>query len=229
MCLRAPPTRIRRCFFRRKIDRKSRSDRPKSVPKRRKNAKIRPLGAPGRSGTLRGRRGRRPRAVRNASGTARERSWPARAAPSRPKNVPRSVRAASAGHPDDARSQPTSVRIAKAMANSLSIEISSLLGRIERKPNLNFRQPVQCFVDFGRRPHGAPARSEKVTPGHHFRSQNRSRGPSGRLVRAPKRFLRAIKSARSTSGVTPKFLSRCERGKRAREERMLSEVECGGA
>ena len=202
MCLRAPPTRIRRCFFRRKIDRKSRSDRPKSVPKRRKNAKIRPLGAPGRSGTLRGRRGRRPRAVRNASGTAQERSWPARAGPSRSKIASGTVRGASAGHPDDPSMRPKSVRKTKACTNSLRIEISSFFATIEGRPNLNFRQPVQCFVDFGRRKHRAPARSEKVTPKHHFRFQNRSRGPSGRLVPAPKRLLRAIKSARSTSGVT---------------------------
>ena len=155
--------------------------------------------------------------------------------PSHPKRVPRGsksvsgrVRAASAGHPDDAGTQPKSVQNAKACANSHSIGFSSFFGPSVGRPNLNFRQPAQCFVDLGRRTHRAPARSEKVAPGHHFRAQNRLRGPSGRLGRAKKRPLRAIKSARSTSGVSAKFFGRCVRGKKREKERMLGDVECEG-
>ena len=54
--------------------------------------------------------------------------------------------------------------------------------------------------------------AKKVPPGHHFRAPNRLRGPSGRLGRAKKRPLRAIKSARSTSGVSANFFCGCERG-----------------
>ena len=35
-------------------------------------------------------------------------------------------------------------------SNSVRIDFSSLLGTIVESPNLNFRQPVQCFVHFGR-------------------------------------------------------------------------------
>ena len=135
------------------------------------------------------------------------------------KSASESVSRASADHPDDARTQPKRVQNTRACANSHSIEFSSFFGTSVGGPNLNFRQPAQCFVDLGRRTHRAPARSEKVAPGHHFRAQNRLRGPSGRLGRAKKRPLRAIKSARSTSGVSAKFFCRCERSKKREKER----------
>ena len=117
---------------------------------------------------------------------------------------------------------------AEACANSHNIGFSSFFDSSEEKPSLNFRQPAQCFVDMARRTHRTPARNEKAEPGHHFRSQNRLRGPSGRHGRAKKRPLRAIKSARSTSGVSAKFFGGCERGKRREKERMLGEVESEG-
>ena len=61
-----------------------------------------------------------------------------------------------------------------------------------------------------------------------FEPKSVSVGRSGRLGRAKKRFLRAIKSARSTSGVSAKFFCRCERGKKREKERMLGDVECAG-
>ena len=163
----------------------------------------------------------RPAGPKSALGTAR-------AVPRGSKSASGRVRGASACHPDDAGTQPKSVRNAKACSNSHSIGFSSFFGPSVGRPNLNFRQPAQCFVDLGRRTHRLPAGSEKVAPGHHFRAPNRLRGPSGRLGRAQNRPLRAIKSARSTFGVSAKFFCRCERGKKREKERMLGDVECGG-
>ena len=74
MSLRAPSTCLRRYLDRRKIDRKARPDRGKSVAKRPKNTKIPPSSALRHSGTLCRRWERRPRAVWDASGRVQERS-----------------------------------------------------------------------------------------------------------------------------------------------------------
>ena len=64
-------------------------------------------------------------------------------------------------------------------SNCVRVEISSFVGTIVECPNFNFRQPVQCFVHFGRSEHRTRASGEKFRKSSHFGLQNRPRQRPG--------------------------------------------------
>ena len=71
-----------------------------------------------------------------------------------------------------------------ANSNSVRFDFSSFFGAMVERSNLNFRQPVQCFVHFRRSSHRTRAGGETTRESRVFGLQNQAREPRNRAQAA---------------------------------------------
>ena len=81
--------------------------------------------------------------------------------------------------------RPEASANACAVSNSVRLDFSSIFYALVGRPNLNFRQPVQCFVHFGRSSHRTRAGGETARKSRVFGLQNQAREPRNRARTAP--------------------------------------------
>ena len=110
-----------------------------------------------------------PGSRRNALGTVSGGQMEALGKPSWPFGPPCWPPWAPSWQPGTLRTAPRALPdpSLNACANSSSVrfDVSSFCGATVERPNLNFRQPVQCFVHFGRSSHRTRAGGETTIEG----------------------------------------------------------------
>ena len=100
--------------------------------------------------------------------------WP----PWAPSWQPKTLQTAPGARPEPSAN-------ACAVSNSVRFDFSSVFYAMVERPNLNFRQPVQCFVHFGRSSHRTRATGETGRKSRVFGIQNQTREPRNRARTAP--------------------------------------------
>ena len=174
-----------------------RENQRKNRPKHEKIDEKSVSAAFGRSGSFRVAPGSRRNALGTVSGGQMEAlgepSWPFGPPwwpPWAPSWQPKTLQTAPGARPE-------AFANACAVSNRVPIDFSSLFCALVERPNLNFRQPVQCFVHFGRRSHRTRASSEPAQKSRVFSLQNRARDPRNRA--------RAASGERKAAQEPPKY------------------------
>ena len=111
--------------------------------------------------------------------------WP----PWAPSWQPKTLQTAPGARPEPSAN-------ACAISNSVRLDLSSFFYALVERPNLNFRQPVQCFVHFGRSSHRTRAGGETTRKSRVFGLQNQAREPRNRA--------RAVSGERTAAQEPPK-------------------------
>ena len=130
--------------------------------------------------------------------------WP----PWAPSWQPKTLQTAPGARPEPSAN-------ACAVSNSVRLDFSSFCYAMVERPNLNFRQPVQCFVHLGRSSHRTRAGGETTRKSRDSGLQNQAREPRNRA-----RAASGERKAAQEPSKSPRILK--DGAERARQSEKLS-------